>query len=337
MKDLISIVIPAYNIGDHLAGCLDSVLAQTYTNLEIVVVNDGSTDHTAQVMGTYAAKDSRVKAVHKENGGVTSARLRGMAEATGDWVGFVDGDDILEPTMYERLLGNAVKYHADISHCGYQMVFPDGRVDYYYNTDRVVEQDRPGGLYDLVTGEFVEPGVWNKLFSRSVCTRVLQNGVMDPTIRINEDLLMCYYMFREAERSVYEDICPYHYVLRKGSAATSKLNEHKLKDPLRVLDILERESAEMATVKAAVQARRAYQMINTATMPYYAQKALVAPYRREVRQRLRKELRLILHNECCSNRVKLMAIWAVVWPWSYGAVHRLHGILSGNAHKYDVE
>ena len=141
MNALISIIIPAYNIENYISTCLDSLLAQTYRDLEIIVVNDGSKDGTGAIMDTYAARDSRIMAIHKENGGVTSARLCGVKAATGDWIGFVDGDDIIEPDMYERLMANAVKHGADISHCGYRMVFPSGKVDYYYNTGRIVEQD----------------------------------------------------------------------------------------------------------------------------------------------------------------------------------------------------
>ena len=115
----ISIIVPAYNIEAPLPRCLNSLLAQEYSNLEIIVVNDGSKDDTGAVMDAYAAKDSRIKAIHKENGGVTSARLRGVAEATGEWIGFCDGDDFVEPDMYARLMKNAADHNAQISHCGY--------------------------------------------------------------------------------------------------------------------------------------------------------------------------------------------------------------------------
>ena len=130
MNNKISIIIPAYNIEKYLSATLDSVLVQTYKNIEVIVVDDGSQDRTAAVIDDYAKRDSRIIAIHKENGGVTSARLRGLAESTGEWIGFVDGDDLVEPQMFARLLDNALANNADIAHCGYQMVFPDGHVDY---------------------------------------------------------------------------------------------------------------------------------------------------------------------------------------------------------------
>ena len=176
MDNKISIIIPAYNLEDYLGATLESVLAQTHRTIEIIVVNDGSKDGTGAVADRYAQKDSRVRVIHKENGGVTSARLRGVAEATGEWIGFVDGDDLVEPWIYEHLLKNALKYTADISHCGYQMVFPN-RVDYYYNTGRLVQQDRASGLNDLIRGQFVEPGLCNKLYRRELFEPLLKENL----------------------------------------------------------------------------------------------------------------------------------------------------------------
>lgn len=233
-QTVISIVVPVFNLENQLPRCLDSILAQTHRALEVIVVDDGSRDGSRSVMEVYARWDSRVKAVFQENGGVTSARLRGMAEATGEWVGFVDGDDEIEPDMYERLLENAWKFGADISHCGYQMCFSDGRVHYFHNSGVVRKQDGPTAIRDLLEGSLVEPGLCNKLYRRE-----LFRGLQMPTdIRINEDLLMNYYLFKTADHAVFEDWCPYHYIIREGSASRSKLNEHKLYDPVRVKEII---------------------------------------------------------------------------------------------------
>lgn len=336
MKELVSIVIPAYNIGDYLASCLDSVLAQTYERLEIVIVDDGSKDHTREVITAYAEKDTRIKPIFKENGGVTSARLRGVKEATGAWIGFVDGDDYVEPTMFEHLLQNAYQHDADISHCGYQMVFSNGKIDYYYNSGRLVVQDHETGVKDLVEGTFVEPGLVNKLYRRELLIDLEHDPLMDRSIRINEDLLMNYCLFKRANVSVHEDICPYHYVLRKGSAATSKINDYKLKDPLKVLDKLYADTADTPKTQEIIARRQVYQMIATATLGLNGQKELIASYRRQIRKRLRAELKTILGSHAMGMNLKVMALWAAVWPASYRWVHTLYGEISGSAHKFDV-
>ena len=116
MSDKISIIIPAYNIENYISATLDSVLAQSYKNIEVIVVNDGSTDKTGEIIDSYAEKDSRIKAIHKENGGVSSARIAGINASSGEWIGFVDGDDFVEQEMFEHLLKNALDNNADISH-----------------------------------------------------------------------------------------------------------------------------------------------------------------------------------------------------------------------------
>ena len=334
MNEKISVVIPAFNIQEYLAKTLDSVLKQIYKNLEVIVVNDGSQDDTGAVADAYAAKDSRIRVIHKENGGVTSARLQGIAEASGEWIGFVDGDDFVEPDMYEKLLKNAADYSAQISHCGYQMVFPS-RVDYYYNTGEKVLQQGTQGCTDLLDGRFVEPGLVNKLYSKELFVGLSE--WMDKSIRINEDLLMNFFLFRQAKNAIFEDVCPYHYVLRNGSAATSRLNEHKLCDPLRVLSILLKETADEPQWNAIVQRRLIYQLINTATLSCGEQRELIAPVRRKARTELRQHLGSVLSGNFFSWKMKTMALWAVIWPWSYYMVHKLYARVRGTDKKYVVK
>lgn len=225
----ISLIVPCYNIRKYLPRCIESILAQTYKNLEIILISDGSTDGTDEVIREYAKKDSRIIPIFKQNSGVSDTRNRGLDIATGDYIGFVDGDDYIEPEMYETLLKNAIENNADISHCGYQMVFPS-RVDYYYNTGKKVIQDNKKGIRDIIVGDYVEPSPCIKIYRKNI----VNNLRMPINIKINEDVLFNFYAFVNSKKSVYEDLPFYHYILRKGSAATSKINPNKLFDPVRV-------------------------------------------------------------------------------------------------------
>ena len=331
-NSLISIIIPAYNLEFLIGKTLDSVLAQSYKNIEVIVVNDGSTDDTKAVINAYAAKDYRVKAIHKDNGGVTSARLRGVAESKGEWIGFVDGDDYIEPDMYEKLLDNALKYMADISHCGYQMVFHN-RKDFYYNTGRKVIQDNIRGMVDLVEGAFVEPGLVNKLFRKSLLTVLADN--MDWSVKINEDLLMNYWLFKSAKSSVYEDFCPYHYIVRKGSAANSGINEHKLWDPLKVAKIILDDAFDGVVTVAYRKYIRL--LIGGATMELRLKPELIKPYQAWTRRELRSQLKRIITKRECGLKLTIMALWSAIWPASYGWVHKLYARITGLDKIYDLE
>lgn len=230
--DKISVVIPSFNNAPWLPQCLESLLAQTYENLEIIVVDDGSSDDTPTVLESFSRRSPKIVAISQENSGVTAARLRGIAAATGDWIGFVDGDDVVEPDFYARLHENAVTYGADISHCGYKLLFPDGTTQPHGGSGTVRVQDRLTGLRDLIEERIIEPGLWVKLFRSSLFAGL--SDWMDPSIRNNEDMLMNYYLFSRGEKAVFQDVCLYSYRARQGSASRGKLNGHKIYDPIRV-------------------------------------------------------------------------------------------------------
>ena len=278
MNNKISIVVPVFNIEGYVERCLQSLLQQTYTNLEVLAIDDGSTDSSGAILDRLATTDSRIKVIHKENGGVTSARMAGIRNATGEWIGFVDGDDKIESDMYERLLRNSAEYHADISHCGYQMCFDDGRIHYFHNTGLLVQQDKITALKELLSGVRIEPGLCNKLFHKTLFRSLLHGGAVPLDIKINEDLLMNYRLFSEAERTVFEDWCPYHYIVRSTSASRAKLNPHKIYDPIKVKEII-RHSAPAELHDAAQQA-----YISTCINTYHTLLTAGAKYKDDLRK-----------------------------------------------------
>lgn len=333
-KDKISIIIPAYNIESYITTAVESALNQTYDNIEVIVVNDGSTDKTESVLDELAMKDERLKVIHKKNEGVTKARLTGVLAATGEWIGFIDGDDVVDLDMYERLLDNAHKYSAKISHCGYQMVFPS-RIDYYYNTNRIVCQDNKTGIKDLLEGAFIEPGLWNKLFHNTLFQNLLQNEIMDLSIRNYEDLLMNYYLFKESDISVYEDWCPYHYILREGSASTAKMNQHKLVDPLKVFQQIKSDLKD-DDLLSCINSRILAKLVNLATMPCGNQKDLIKPIKLSARRELKKLLKQV-DKSSTNQKLLLMSQMAVLWPNFYTFVHGVYSKVKGTDKKYEVK
>ena len=303
----ISVIVPVYNVAAVLPTCLDSILAQTYTDLEIIAVDDGSLDDSGKILDRYSTENGNLRVIHKENGGVTSARLRGIQEATGEWIGFVDGDDEIEPDMFERLLNNARKYDAQISHCGYQMRFSDGRIHYFHNTGKLIKQDKVAAIRELLSGVMIEPGLWNKLFHVKLFHGFLHDGIMDQSIKNNEDLLMNFYLFSEADTSVFQDWCPYHYIVREGSASRGKLSKHKIFDPIKVKQII----LEKCDCRNLIDAQKAF--LETCVHTYCG--LLTNPEMRDCRYEVRKEI--ISHKEWIahlSSRTKILARLSVHAP-----------------------
>ena len=240
-NDLISIIVTAYNVEKYVSRTIDSLLNQTYSLIEIICVDDGSSDNTYSILQNYAKKDSRVKAYTKTNEGVTKARKFGFEKANGEYIGFTDADDIVDADMFQRLYDNLINYCADISHCGYVVDNLNGTKEYFYNTGCLAQQDKKSGVESLISGSF-EPGLCNKLYKYDLLHNLFQNDIMDYSIKMNEDVLMNYFLFKEANSSVIEDVCLYHYVKREGSATVSGFNKDYSLDKIKVKQIIRDDS-----------------------------------------------------------------------------------------------
>ena len=243
--NLISVIVPVFNLEQYIVRCLDSLFAQTHRELEVVAVDDGSSDDSPKILDEYAKKEPRLKVIHKPNGGVSSARNAGLEAATGDYIGFCDGDDVVEPEMYERLLANLLKYDADISHCGMCIEGLDGEKRYFYNTGELCVHDHSDGLLELLKGSKVEPTLCIKLYKSSL----FKDVVIDSSLLYNEDLLTNAILFKKANKTVYEDVCPYHYIRRPDSACKGGVADKHVFHPIeirnRIIDLCKDEKEEI--------------------------------------------------------------------------------------------
>lgn len=284
MENLISVIIPAYNVAEWLPRCLNSIIKQTYKNLEIIVIDDGSTDNTPEIIDQYAKKDSRILPIHQKNAGLVAVRDKGIEIAQGKYITFVDGDDAIDLDMYERLLNNILTYNADISHCGVRFCFSDGHEEMHYGTGKYLVQNHYEGLKDLLNGEFIEPGVWNKLYK----AHLLKDSCIDPTILNNEDLLRNYVAFDRADKSIYEDFCGYLYFQREGSMSK---NKKKIVDANRQISRARHIIVENASEEIYPYAMRTWisSLVNTINTLTYSKDVDAKKYCVECRNILRRE------------------------------------------------
>lgn len=325
MENKVSIIVPVYNLQEYIDKTIQSILKQTYKNIEIILVDDGSTDNSPEILDNYSLKDKRIKVIHKQNEGVSKARVEGIKESTGEYIGFVDGDDIIESEMFEILLTNAISNDADISHCGYVMDFPDGHSDFYYNTKNKVIQNNFDGLYDLVEGKFIEPGLWNKIYKRDTVLKAIDSHEMDFNIKVYEDLLLNYLFFRESKKSVYEDVCLYHYTLRKSSAATSERIE-KYRDPIivlqKIIDLSHNED-----IKKVANERYIHVLITNSLQDAYP----------DVKNKALELLKMEIKNKNnYTNKTKCMLIGIMYFYPLFKSLKKIHNYLSGNDKKYKI-
>ena len=315
--ETISVIVPAFNIAAWLPRSLDSLLAQTYKNLEIIVIDDGSKDNIREILAEYTAKYANIRAIHKENGGVTSARLRGIREASGDWIGFMDGDDYVEPQMYARLLENALEAGAAISHCGHQVLYSDGRTEYVHRSEDLRIRDCRTGLWELLDNRDVSLSLCTKLYRRELFDGI--ESWADTGIKYNEDLMMNYFLFNRAEKTVFEGNCPYHYILRQDSASCKGISENYIFDPVRVRQIL-LQRCEPQMKDDVQQALIRNLLFNYAQLTVHKDWKQFGDFRCRVRTMLREQ-RPYFH--LLSLRNKILANMICLAPWSF---HLAYGL-----------
>lgn len=225
MGDLISIIVPVYNVESYLKQCIDSILAQSYKNLEIILVDDGSTDRSGQICDQYAEKDSRIHVVHKANGGLSSARNAGLKICHGDYLGFVDSDDYIAPEMYKVLLDNLFREDADISACEFYWTYPDhaeasGNEKAYFIFSGK-EAAKSLFVHSKTLSVSVKRVVWNKLYRRSVFFPEKGDNIIFPEKKFGEDNYVTPMVLYHARRVVYSGRNLYFYRQREGSLVHS--------------------------------------------------------------------------------------------------------------------
>lgn len=225
---MISVIIPIYNSAQYLPACLESVLNQTYRDLEVICINDGSTDGSLQILQQLARQDSRLRVIDQKNSGASAARNTGLDLARGEFVAFVDSDDTLEADMYETLLSLQEAHQADIAHCGYKRIRMDGSVKEVSGTGLLLVQNWTEAIPCLLTGTYFACGLWNKLYRRSLFDQVR----FDTNLKINEDMLVNVQVFHKAGTTVFLDAPLYCYYERSQSICNATAELRKLKDSI---------------------------------------------------------------------------------------------------------
>lgn len=213
MLPLISIIVPIYNKENIISKTIESLIAQNYGNIEILLVNDGSKDKSLEICSAWAKKDGRIKVLDKENGGVSSARNAGLKAASGEYIGFVDGDDTVLPDMYKILFENISKYKADISVCG----FICGAKNI----------SGKAGLFtskDFIRDNIKHLSVWNKLFKK----QIIKGLLFEESLSYAEDFLFCFQALMHAKKVFVDDGNFYIYNVTQESATRQVFSSKQL-------------------------------------------------------------------------------------------------------------
>ncbi|PXV91460.1 glycosyl transferase family 2 [Lachnotalea glycerini] len=246
---LISVIVPIYNVEKYIHRCLDSILRQTYKNLEIILIDDGSTDQSANICEEYKKKDERIQCIHKINGGLSEARNVGMRHATGIYMTFIDGDDYIALDYVEYLFSLLSKYAADIAVCNYQKVLENQNI-IDQEREKVIILLGDEGLENLLYQKYYTMSAWAKLYKREMI-----NSIEFPVGKVHEDVGTVYQFLSNSKKTVFGSKKKYGYVQREKSIINSEFKLNKMDYIEFTKQILQFVESEKKTLYRAAVSR----------------------------------------------------------------------------------
>jgi len=294
MKPLISIIVPVYNVETYLAKCVDSILAQTYTNLEIFLVNDGSSDCCGKLCDEYAKEDKRIKVIHKKNGGLSDARNVAIDVATGEFITFIDSDDYVTDDYIMTLYSLIEKYECKVSIALYN-TFVEGSKPKVVN--RVYREDcqtNIKAIEEMFYQEKYDTASWAKLYHSSL----FATGIRYPKGIVYEDLATTYLLIFQSDKVAFCNRRIYNYLLRRDSIEGSSFSSKKMDSALKVCELMESHLDILGKVMQAYQCRM---------MSFFFHLLLKMPDGYEHRDMLYKRIKAIRWSVLCNSRARKKA------------------------------
>ena len=250
MNPTISVIVPCYNVEQYLPKCIESILAQTYQNLEILLVDDGSPDRCGAICDEYAEKDGRIRVIHKPNGGLADARNAALDVMTGDYVVCIDSDDYVSPTHIEGMYNLANKYDAEIAvNCWCTFLDGSDPQPKVYGKERVMTNME--AIEAMFYQEMFDTCAWGKIYKSE-----LFDGIRYPKGILFEDLPTTYKLFLKANKVAYSPEQSYYYLIRKASIEGSRFSDNKYESALKIIDIMESDKNVLAPIINSYNCRK---------------------------------------------------------------------------------
>ena len=243
MEDLISVIVPVYKVEKYLNKCIESIVNQTYKNLEIILVDDGSPDECGKICDNYAQKDMRIKVIHKENGGLSDARNAGIEVASGIYIAFVDSDDYVSYDYIEYMYKMLINGNAKLAICGVQEIWKNTRIEEENNIN--MEELTPKEAFEnLLFDKGIKVSAYAKLYHKS-----LWEENRFPKGKVYEDTAIIYKVIEEAKKIVYGSKKCYYYIARVGSISKqqgyNRNEEDYIEHTKKMLEFIEKEYPEL--------------------------------------------------------------------------------------------
>lgn len=307
MKEKISVIVPIYNVETYLKKCIESIINQTYRNMEIILVDDGSIDKSSEICDEYSKQDNRVIVIHKQNGGLSDARNTGIETSTGELLAFVDGDDWIDSNMISCLYNNIISYNADISECQYEKTSNEQHT--IKNEEQIITISTPKEALNniLETNNINNVVTWNKLYRKE-----LFQNVRFPKNKIHEDEFTTYKLIYKANKIISTNSKLYYYRQRENSIISEKFNVNRL-DVIEAYDEkVEFYKKNQKELLEKLLAKFLYILI----YDYY--KAKKNKFNKEIIKTIKNKYRMVYRNYKKENKIfnkeKIKYTLLYIWP-----------------------
>lgn len=312
-KPVISVVVPVYKVEPYLSRCVDSILGQTFPDLEVILVDDGSPDNCGAICDAYAQKDGRVRVIHKQNGGLSSARNAGIEQARGEYLAFADSDDWLDADMYEILYRELLRHGAQIAECSYRSLFKSRVQEETPCTGACIEGSNLDALEGILDWNHFKPVAWNKLYRRDVV-----GDIRYPVGKLHEDEYTTYKIFYRASKLVFVDVSKYNYnCSRDDSIMTSSFRESNLDSCFALRERIDffREHG-ITELELKVNNVYCWSMLDKMNKAY--QNKVRGPKVQQVREMVKRDLPYFESRPVDENYIKQMRVLAQKGLKAYG-------------------
>ena len=310
----ISIIVPVYNVEKYIERCIVSIISQDYENFELILINDGSTDRSPEIIEEWVKRDSRIKAIHTENNGVSAARNIGVERASGEYISFIDSDDYIEKDMFSVLNYQMTIHSADIGICNFffEKYINDKRVRIPFNKETdsdIYLYDNCDGMKALITNKF-DNGPCNKIFKKE-----LFRNVQFPIGKKFEDLYTVYKLFANSNKSIYISQPLYIYYQNNEGFMLKNFNVHKL-DRITAseerLKFIEKEYPQLSEAAFASCINEKMAAVNDCIRHNGQEKYII-----DIKSKIKEERKLLFVNSYISTKRKSLALLLCMTTWGY--------------------
>ena len=311
MEELVSVIVPVYNVEKYIDRCVNSIINQTYKTIEIILVDDGSTDSCSKICDKYANEDTRIKVIHKENGGLSDARNEGIKIATGKYITLIDSDDYVEPDYVELLYNLLIENDADMSVCKHFVVYENaGTID-----------TGTGNFYNLSPKEALEMLLYGNDFDLGACEKLYKKELFEnikyPKGRLFEDAATTYKLIDLCKKISFKSEAKYTYYIRSNSITTNSFNSKKMDLIISTKEMSDYIKNKYPDLEKAANRRLMYAYLSTLTQIAKSKKSEESvKYSKQIMEYIKTNRKDILKDKKIPKRDRV-ALYSTIFGYNF--------------------